>query len=148
MIDNVDVRSRLRTSSSPFIVRDRQTIGGRTLSHARQGRLGRRAHLLRRLVGLETGTSGSPSTGTHHSTAFAGQHNDARMCISLVMSAIRHGCHATNHAMVADLVKNDEGVVCGAIVVDRISGKKWLTRESWRMNLRGSIEKESWRRKH
>ena len=48
------------------------------------------------------------------------------MNVSIVMTAARHGAHVLNHAAVVDLVKDASGRVRGAMVEDRLTGKKWL----------------------
>ena len=40
---------------------------------------------------------------------YDGSHNDARMCISLAITAARHGATVANHVKVTDLVKDEEG---------------------------------------
>ncbi|VDO57581.1 unnamed protein product [Onchocerca flexuosa] len=56
---------------------------------------------------------------------YDGQHNDARMNISIILSAIRHGAKAINHVKVTKLLKNAEGMVCGAHVVDTLTNEEW-----------------------
>lgn len=55
-----------------------------------------------------------------------GQHDDARMCLSLALTASKYGAHVANHTEVLELIKgkSDDGqeVVSGAIVRDNISG--------------------------
>lgn len=56
----------------------------------------------------------------------AGQHEDARMCLSLVMTAVRLGAHALNYTEVTGLLHKEEGgkkVICGARVKDKVSSK-------------------------
>lgn len=50
-----------------------------------------------------------------------GQHNDARMNVAIILSAIRHGAKAVNHVKVDKLLKDSTGRVCGAHVVDTVS---------------------------
>ena len=40
---------------------------------------------------------------------YDGSHNDARMCISLAITAARHGATVANHVKVTDLVKDEQG---------------------------------------
>uniref|UniRef100_A0A183EEZ0 Glycerol-3-phosphate dehydrogenase n=1 Tax=Gongylonema pulchrum TaxID=637853 RepID=A0A183EEZ0_9BILA len=69
----------------------------------------------------------------------SGQHNDARMNISIILSAIRHGAKAVNHVKVDKLLKDSTGKVCGAHVVDtnhsfltlKMSVKFQLTGDQW-----------------
>uniref|UniRef100_A0A0R3RCF0 glycerol-3-phosphate dehydrogenase n=1 Tax=Brugia timori TaxID=42155 RepID=A0A0R3RCF0_9BILA len=53
--------------------------------------------------------------------SLVGQHNDSRMNIAIILSAIRHGAKAVNHVKVSKLLKNTEGIVCGAHVTDTVS---------------------------
>lgn len=55
------------------------------------------------------------------SSFISGQHNDSRMNIAIILSSIRHGAKAVNHVKVSKLLKNTEGMVCGAHVVDTVS---------------------------
>ncbi|KAE9546879.1 hypothetical protein FO519_009909, partial [Halicephalobus sp. NKZ332] len=56
---------------------------------------------------------------------YDGQHNDARMNLSIVLTAIRHGAKAVNHVKVERLLKNENGKLCGAHVKDMITGNEW-----------------------
>ncbi|KAM3720800.1 putative glycerol-3-phosphate dehydrogenase [Dirofilaria immitis] len=56
---------------------------------------------------------------------YDGQHDDARMNLAIILSAIRHGAKATNHVKVSKLLKNEEGIVCGAHVVDTLTNEEW-----------------------
>ena len=51
---------------------------------------------------------------------FLGQHNDARMNLSIILTAIRHGARCSNHLAVENLIKSAEGKLCGARVRDRV----------------------------
>lgn len=55
-----------------------------------------------------------------------GQHNDARMNLSLVITAARMGANVANHVAVTSLIKTEgtDGKVCGARVKDLLTG--WL----------------------
>ena len=46
---------------------------------------------------------------------YDGMHNDARMCLSIAITAARLGANIANHVEVLDLIKKD-GVVAGARV--------------------------------
>uniref|UniRef100_A0AC35FU96 Glycerol-3-phosphate dehydrogenase n=1 Tax=Panagrolaimus sp. PS1159 TaxID=55785 RepID=A0AC35FU96_9BILA len=56
---------------------------------------------------------------------YDGQHNDARMNLSIILTAIRHGAKAANHVKVESLIKDASGKLCGARVKDMISGAEW-----------------------
>jgi len=52
-----------------------------------------------------------------------GQHDDARMCIAIALTAVRFGANVANHTEVLQLNKNtSDGKLCGARVKDRITG--------------------------
>lgn len=56
-----------------------------------------------------------------------GQHNDARMNLSIIITAARMGANVANHVAVTKLLKSkkDEGKekVCGARVKDMLTGE-------------------------
>uniref|UniRef100_A0A915Q298 Glycerol-3-phosphate dehydrogenase n=1 Tax=Setaria digitata TaxID=48799 RepID=A0A915Q298_9BILA len=68
---------------------------------------------------------------------YDGQHNDARMNIAIILSAIRHGAKAVNHVKVSRLLKNAEGMVCGAHVVDNLTGEEWNVKAKAVVNATG-----------
>jgi len=58
---------------------------------------------------------------------YIGQHNDARMNLAIVLSAIRKGAQCANHVAVTELLKRSDpesgkSVVCGAKVRDMLTG--------------------------
>jgi len=55
---------------------------------------------------------------------YDGMHNDARMNISIAISAARHGATIANHVKVEDLIKTD-GVVSGARVRNQLTGEEF-----------------------
>ena len=55
----------------------------------------------------------------------AGQHNDSRMNMALVMTAVNQGAIAANHTEVVALHKNSEGKLNGARLKDVITGDEW-----------------------
>lgn len=59
---------------------------------------------------------------------FTGQHDDARMCIAIALTAARLGSCVTNHMEVIKLLKNKDSkgkeIVCGAVVKDKLTGLK------------------------
>ena len=63
---------------------------------------------------------------------YDGQFHDARMALSLALTAEQHGATITNHVAVTGLVKKD-GKIAGAELTDSLSG------ESWRLHARGVI---------
>jgi len=52
----------------------------------------------------------------------AGQHDDARMCLALALTAARLGAVVTNYTVVTQLSKTQDGFVNGATVTDQITG--------------------------
>ncbi|CAI4225831.1 unnamed protein product [Auanema sp. JU1783] len=53
---------------------------------------------------------------------YDGQHNDARMNLAIILTAIRHGAKCANHVKVEHLIKDENGKVKGAHVRDSMSG--------------------------
>lgn len=66
-----------------------------------------------------------------------GAHNDARMNLAIVLSAVRHGAKAANHVKVEHLLKNEEGKLCGAHLKDMLTGKEWDVRAKSIVNATG-----------
>ncbi|KAA8652433.1 hypothetical protein EYZ11_007869 [Aspergillus tanneri] len=52
---------------------------------------------------------------------YDGQHNDARMNVTLAMTAVVYGATVLNHAEVTRLEKDAQGKICGVRVCDRTS---------------------------
>lgn len=67
---------------------------------------------------------------------YDGSHNDSRMCLSIALTAARMGASVANHAMVTDLVKDDDGKVTGAKVRD-ISGEEFVIKAKCVINATG-----------
>lgn len=59
------------------------------------------------------------------SCLYAGQHNDSRMNVALIMTAVRLGAIVANHCEVVELHKGDAGKLIGARVKDNLTGKEW-----------------------
>lgn len=59
---------------------------------------------------------------------YDGQHNDARMNIALVMTAVKHGAIAANYCELLQLHKNESGKLVGARVRDNLTGAEWNVR--------------------
>jgi len=57
-----------------------------------------------------------------------GQHNDSRMNIALIMTAVKHGAVALNYCEVTDLHKNEDGKLSGARVRDNLTGEEFNVR--------------------
>ncbi|VDO72528.1 unnamed protein product [Heligmosomoides polygyrus] len=56
---------------------------------------------------------------------YDGTHNDARMNLAIVLTAIRHGAKCANHVKVERLIKDANGKIAGAHVKDMVSGNEW-----------------------
>jgi glycerol-3-phosphate dehydrogenase len=56
---------------------------------------------------------------------YDGQHNDSRMNVALVMTAVLHGAVAANHVSLTALRKNASGKIIGGRVKDELTGKEW-----------------------
>ncbi|KAF9510998.1 hypothetical protein BS47DRAFT_1373210 [Hydnum rufescens UP504] len=72
---------------------------------------------------------------------YDGQHNDARMNLSLIMTAVQHGATVANHTEVIQLHKNPgepaEARLSGARVRDRLTGEEFNIRAKGVINATG-----------
>ncbi|RDB14833.1 Glycerol-3-phosphate dehydrogenase, mitochondrial [Hypsizygus marmoreus] len=68
---------------------------------------------------------------------YDGQHNDSRMNIALIMTAVKHGAIAANYCEVTDLHKNTSGKLIGARVKDTLTGDEWNVRAKGIINATG-----------
>lgn len=57
-----------------------------------------------------------------------GQHNDSRMNMALITTAVQYGAVAANHTDVTSLIKNEEGKIVGARMKDNLTGRTWETK--------------------
>ena len=55
---------------------------------------------------------------------YDGQFNDARMAVSLALTAAQHGATVANHVGAGDFIK-EGGIIAGASVRDSVSGESW-----------------------
>ncbi len=67
---------------------------------------------------------------------YDGQFNDARMAVTLAMTAREHGAVVANHVEVAGLYK-ENGKVAGAQVKDSLTGDEWTVRARGVINATG-----------
>ncbi|XP_020818068.1 glycerol-3-phosphate dehydrogenase, mitochondrial [Drosophila serrata] len=67
------------------------------------------------------------------------QHDDARICLSLALTAARYGADICNHMKVVRLIKNREGNIAGAEAVDQLTGKKYQIRAKVVVNATGHM---------
>lgn len=72
---------------------------------------------------------------------YDGQQDDARMCISVALTAARYGATVANHVEVKELLKKKDAsgkeVLCGARVVDNLSKKEWTIKAKCIINAAG-----------
>ncbi|KAF9222993.1 DAO-domain-containing protein [Gyrodon lividus] len=68
---------------------------------------------------------------------YDGQHNDARMNVALIMTAVKLGATVTNYCGVTDLHKNTEGKLIGAKVKDELTGREFNVRAKGIINATG-----------
>lgn len=69
---------------------------------------------------------------------YDGAHNDARMCLSIALTAARRGAFVANHVAVTSLLKDiHENKICGARVKDQLTGKEWTIKAKCVVNATG-----------
>ncbi|GAA5821120.1 hypothetical protein JCM11251_001972 [Rhodosporidiobolus azoricus] len=68
---------------------------------------------------------------------YDGQHNDSRMNISLILTAVQYGAVAANHTEITALIKDEEGKVKGAKMRDVLTGREWETKSKGVINATG-----------
>ncbi|ORY68060.1 putative glycerol-3-phosphate dehydrogenase [Leucosporidium creatinivorum] len=68
---------------------------------------------------------------------YDGQHNDSRMNMALITTAVQYGAVAANHTDVTSLIKNDEGKIIGARMKDNLTGRTWETKAKGVINATG-----------
>ncbi|KAJ6620300.1 FAD dependent oxidoreductase-domain-containing protein [Mycena sp. CBHHK59/15] len=68
---------------------------------------------------------------------YDGQHNDSRMNIALIMSAVKHGATVANYCEVTKLHKNTSGKLNGARVKDNMTGEEFNVRARGVINATG-----------
>lgn len=73
---------------------------------------------------------------------YDGQHNDARMNIALVMTAVKHGAMAANYCEVTKLHKDSAGKLVGARLKDNLSGTQWDVHAKTIVNATGPFSDE------
>jgi len=78
-----------------------------------------------------------------HFFVFSGQMDDARMCLSVALTATRHGATVANHVSVTKLLKEKDAsgklVLCGASLRDEVTGKEWDVRAKCIINATGPM---------
>ncbi|KAF8992699.1 DAO-domain-containing protein [Cyathus striatus] len=68
---------------------------------------------------------------------YDGQHNDSRMNVALIMTAVKQGAVVANYCEVTDLHKDASGKLTGARVKDGLSGKEWNVKAKGVINATG-----------
>jgi len=68
---------------------------------------------------------------------YDGAHNDARMCLSIALTAARRGALVANHVAVTSLIKDPDNKICGAQVKDQLSGQEWTIKAKCIVNATG-----------
>ena len=75
---------------------------------------------------------------------YDGQFHDARMALSLALTAEQNGAVITNHVAVTNLIKND-GKLTGVEVTDSLSGETWQIKTRGIINATGPfVDKIRW----
>ncbi|EDW02068.1 glycerol-3-phosphate dehydrogenase, mitochondrial [Drosophila grimshawi] len=70
---------------------------------------------------------------------YEGQHDDARMCLAVVLTAARYGADVCNHMKVIDLLRDKQNMVVGAKAVDQLTGKSYKIRAKIVINATGPL---------
>jgi glycerol-3-phosphate dehydrogenase len=68
---------------------------------------------------------------------YDGLHNDARMNVSLALTAVLEGAVVANHVEVTGLLKDGEGKITGATMKDVFTGDTWSTKATAVINATG-----------
>ncbi|GLB38773.1 putative FAD-dependent glycerol-3-phosphate dehydrogenase family protein [Lyophyllum shimeji] len=68
---------------------------------------------------------------------YDGQHNDSRMNIALIMTAVKLGAVVGNYCEVTDLHKDESGKLHGARLKDNLTGEEWNVRAKGIINATG-----------
>ncbi|KAH7885511.1 FAD dependent oxidoreductase-domain-containing protein [Phlebopus sp. FC_14] len=68
---------------------------------------------------------------------YDGQHNDARMNVALIMTAVKLGATVANYCGVTDLHKDADGKLIGAQVKDELTGRAFSVRAKGIINATG-----------
>lgn len=68
---------------------------------------------------------------------YDGQQDDARMCLAVALTATRHGATVANHVKATSLLKDNNGILCGAKLKDELTGKEWEVKAKCIINAAG-----------
>ncbi|EDW62062.1 glycerol-3-phosphate dehydrogenase, mitochondrial [Drosophila virilis] len=70
---------------------------------------------------------------------YEGQHDDARMCLAVILTASRYGADICNHMKVVKLLRDKKNMVVGAIAVDQLTGKLYKIHAKMVINATGPM---------
>ncbi|KAG8855343.1 mitochondrial glycerol-3-phosphate dehydrogenase [Tulasnella sp. 330] len=73
---------------------------------------------------------------------YDGQHNDSRMNMALIMTAVKYGAVVSNYMNVSDLTKDANGKVVGAEITDVFTGEKIPVKAKGVINATGPFSDE------
>lgn len=73
---------------------------------------------------------------------YEGQHDDARMCLAVILTAARYGADVCNHMKVEELLHDSHTKVVGAIAVDQLTGKSYKISAKMVINATGPCSDE------
>nr|AOR81602.1 glycerol-3-phosphate dehydrogenase [Phaffia rhodozyma] len=68
---------------------------------------------------------------------YDGQHNDSRMNMALILSAVHNGATVANYVSVVALLKDEAGKLRGARVRDELNGEEWEVKAKGIINATG-----------
>ncbi|EDW09505.1 glycerol-3-phosphate dehydrogenase, mitochondrial [Drosophila mojavensis] len=70
---------------------------------------------------------------------YEGQHDDARMCLAIILTASRYGADVCNHMKVVDLLRDKNKTVIGAKAIDQLTGRAYTIRAKMVINATGPM---------
>jgi len=70
---------------------------------------------------------------------YEGQHDDARMCLAVILTAARYGADVCNHMKVTELLRNKKQLIVGAKAIDQLTGKAYNIRAKMVINATGPL---------
>ncbi|KAH8413582.1 hypothetical protein KR222_000394 [Zaprionus bogoriensis] len=68
---------------------------------------------------------------------YEGQHDDARMCLAIILTAARYGADVCNHMRVEELLRDEHEKVVGARAIDQLTGRAYNIRAKMVINATG-----------
>ncbi|KAH8399025.1 hypothetical protein KR215_001053, partial [Drosophila sulfurigaster] len=70
---------------------------------------------------------------------YEGQHDDARLCLAVILTASRYGADVCNHMKVTELLRNKHEQIVGAKATDQLTGKSYKIRAKVVINATGPM---------